>query len=240
MLAESKFTQYLIYAVGEIVLVVIGILIALQVSNWNHERQLDKLQVKYLKEISNNLKADATDIRFNIKFNEKRLRANHIVLDFLNGDAPYSDTLDIHFGNLIYTTRSVVDFSAFEALKSHGIEIITNDSLRRRITNLYSFQYYNVIDFEIQDDHAMQYKVVVPAVQKRVKLRLLTGDDATGGHHLGSPIDLPSLRNDDEFKNALVLNIELREYMLNTYGKLGNNVKECQEAITTELERLED
>jgi len=35
LLAENKFTKYLIYAIGEIVLVVIGILIALSINNWN-------------------------------------------------------------------------------------------------------------------------------------------------------------------------------------------------------------
>jgi len=42
LLSESKFSQYLIYAIGEIVLVVIGILIALQINNWNEEKKLKK------------------------------------------------------------------------------------------------------------------------------------------------------------------------------------------------------
>ena len=43
LLSENKFSKYLIYAVGEIVLVVIGILIALQINNWNQER-IQKLE----------------------------------------------------------------------------------------------------------------------------------------------------------------------------------------------------
>ena len=42
MLTENKFTKYLIYAFGEIVLVVIGILIALQVNNWNEQKQIQQ------------------------------------------------------------------------------------------------------------------------------------------------------------------------------------------------------
>ena len=239
MIKDNKTSKYLLYAIGEIILVVIGILIALQVSNWNNERQLEKIQVKYLKEISKNLARDTQDIRFNIKFNETRLQASQIVLDFLNGDEPYSDRLDTHFGSLLYTTRSIVNYSAFEALKSQGIEIITNDTLRRMITNLYSFHYHDAIDFEIQDDHALQYQVVLPAVQKNVKLRPLPGVNKSGAQHLGSPIDLPSLRNNDEFKNALILNIELRNYILGTYRKLERKVKECQEKLGAELEKIE-
>jgi len=43
MLRENKFTKYLIYAFGEIVLVVIGILIALQVNNWNEQKKSNNL-----------------------------------------------------------------------------------------------------------------------------------------------------------------------------------------------------
>ena len=42
LLAENKFSKYLIYAIGEIVLVVIGILIALQINNWNENRKIER------------------------------------------------------------------------------------------------------------------------------------------------------------------------------------------------------
>ena len=48
MLSENKLSKYLIYAVGEIILVVIGILIALQVNNWNENRKNDKVEESYL------------------------------------------------------------------------------------------------------------------------------------------------------------------------------------------------
>lgn len=54
LLAEGKTTNYLKYAIGEIVLVMIGILLALQVNNWNEERKLFSVQREFL----NNLKAE--------------------------------------------------------------------------------------------------------------------------------------------------------------------------------------
>lgn len=39
LLSENKFSKYLLYAIGEIVLVVIGIPIALQINNWNEQRK---------------------------------------------------------------------------------------------------------------------------------------------------------------------------------------------------------
>ncbi len=55
MLTENKFIKYLIYAIGEILLVVIGILIALQVNNWNEERKLRALELELLQEYQEEL-----------------------------------------------------------------------------------------------------------------------------------------------------------------------------------------
>ena len=57
LLTENKFSKYLIYAIGEIVLVVIGILIALSINNWNENLKNKKLETSYLKRISFNITA---------------------------------------------------------------------------------------------------------------------------------------------------------------------------------------
>jgi len=51
LLAENRFSKYLLYAVGEILLVVIGILIALQIDNWNEERKFRSAQRKFLEDL---------------------------------------------------------------------------------------------------------------------------------------------------------------------------------------------
>ena len=55
MLTENKFSKYLIYAIGEIVLVVIGILIALQINNWNAERKVEKEEIGILNNLLESL-----------------------------------------------------------------------------------------------------------------------------------------------------------------------------------------
>ncbi len=56
LLSENKFSKYLLYAIGEIVLVMIGILLALQVSNWNTERQENEANTQLLQKLDNELK----------------------------------------------------------------------------------------------------------------------------------------------------------------------------------------
>ena len=58
LLAENKFSKYLLYGIGEIVLVVIGILIALQINNWNENRKKQKLKASYKSSLMNDLSLD--------------------------------------------------------------------------------------------------------------------------------------------------------------------------------------
>ncbi|NNL79184.1 MAG: hypothetical protein HKO67_01725, partial [Flavobacteriaceae bacterium] len=62
----GKTSKYLKYAIGEIVLVVIGILIALQINNWNEDRKNQKLIAAYKRSLIENLEQDSTVIADNI------------------------------------------------------------------------------------------------------------------------------------------------------------------------------
>ena len=59
LIADSKFSKYLLYAIGEIVLVVIGILIALSINNWNEARKNVKKEALLVKNIIEDLKLDS-------------------------------------------------------------------------------------------------------------------------------------------------------------------------------------
>ncbi|NNK17522.1 MAG: hypothetical protein HKP49_00055 [Maribacter sp.] len=62
LLSQNKFYKYLLYAIGEIVLVVIGILIALQINNWNEEQKNISLEKELLEGIHNDLARDTLQI----------------------------------------------------------------------------------------------------------------------------------------------------------------------------------
>ena len=60
--AQNKFAAYMRYAIGEILLVVIGILIALQVNSWNEQRKLHINELHYLANLKNDLKLNIAGI----------------------------------------------------------------------------------------------------------------------------------------------------------------------------------
>ena len=76
MLTKNKFRQYIIFAIGEILLVVIGILIALQINNWNENRKKLKLKASYAISLMNDLSLDTLMLG-------RLIDENHKILKFL-------------------------------------------------------------------------------------------------------------------------------------------------------------
>jgi hypothetical protein len=99
---ENNFSKYLLYAIGEIILVVIGILIALSLNNWNEDRKKDVLELILLEELQYNLKDDILDIEVNIGVHKNGLESAHIILQSFNENLPPNDSLNIHYGK-VYT-----------------------------------------------------------------------------------------------------------------------------------------
>ena len=57
LLRENKFSKYLLYAIGEILLVVVGILIALQINNWNEDRKQRAEEIKLMQNFKTSIEA---------------------------------------------------------------------------------------------------------------------------------------------------------------------------------------
>lgn len=229
---NNKFTTYFLYGIGEIILVVIGILIAVNIDDWNKEKENRVLEIKYLKELKGSLLFDLGDINFNITFNQSRKKSNEIVLAHLRAELPYHDSLDFHLSNLVFSTRTLPKTSAFESLKNKGLEIISNDSLRSELALMYSFSYHNAIDFETKDDHPFQFDVLWPVVMQAIEIDSL-GKSA-------KPINYPELVKNIPFKNALASNLSYRQVMLNIYLSLRERVANLIMFIDKELVILEE
>ena len=70
LISEGKTSRYLIYAAGEILLVVIGIILALQVNNWSNERAQDRRELKILSEMNQNLQMNINRFSDEIELQE--------------------------------------------------------------------------------------------------------------------------------------------------------------------------
>jgi len=93
ILAENKYGKYLIYAIGEIVLVVIGILIALSINNWNENQKREKLKSAYRISLVNDLSLDTLMLSTLISENNNVLKVLRNQQDRFLGPYTSFDTL---------------------------------------------------------------------------------------------------------------------------------------------------
>ena len=124
----------------ETLAVVIGILAALALDNWNEVRKDRILEIDILAEIKENLIQDLKDHNENIYFLNHVVRSSGIILDHLNNDLPYQDSLATHFSWLPMTANFDAINSGYELWLSEGVNIITNDSIRIKISSIYGQQ----------------------------------------------------------------------------------------------------
>ena len=133
---KNKFTTYLLYAIGEIVLVVIGILIAVQINNWNQERKVRRQEQALLKKI---LTEQLTDLKRLEAAIENHMRMNMILeqlqqmifdLDAMDIDTLDQQVFDLHVGMLYYSPAYNAKLGFMNsAINSGQVSIIRNDSI---------------------------------------------------------------------------------------------------------------
>ena len=122
MIGEGNVGRYLLYAAGEIMLVVIGILIALQVNNWNEERINRVQEQQMLLNLRDEIKNNQRELRRDNELNAKSLDAWYHLLDVnrANYSGEETDSLIGHAFN----------FATFDARTGVIDEIIASGSLK--------------------------------------------------------------------------------------------------------------
>lgn len=146
LLDEGNLKRYLVYAIGEILLVVIGILIALQINNWNENRKQLAKSHEILGEIKENLAYNNEQFRQEIKEETAVIQSIDIVLENLKMKRGYHDSLGFHFLNVAYWPGSIKKSSGYEALKAQGVDIIKSAELRKAIIDLYEGNYQEIAE----------------------------------------------------------------------------------------------
>ena len=144
LMSENKTGKYFKYAIGEILLVVIGILIALQINNWNIQSVNSKKEITYLEEIKENLKTDLKKIDSILIFNQtKHQTIIEILKDFESPDGRNdAQILGPRFGMVgQYDKFTPNDLGFKNLISSENIGLIKNNELRKKILDYYNFDF---------------------------------------------------------------------------------------------------
>ncbi|WGK63950.1 DUF6090 family protein [Croceiramulus getboli] len=136
LLVENKFTKYLLYALGEIALVMIGILLALQVNNWNEQRKMKAEEQELLANLKLSFEQKLLELEDKMEGRQKNVKGIDRLLETIAQPEP-SITEDDPFTLLqqLFSWYAVnEEFSSIQTLFSTGkINLITNDALRLQL-----------------------------------------------------------------------------------------------------------
>ena len=170
---DNQFLKYSRYAIGEIVLVVVGILIALQINNWNSERKTQLQEKVILQSLLDEFKTNSANLI--IAKNRAALGQEKCleILKYISDDKlelskATSDTLIMRSLNT-FVTFNVNDGYINSLLSTGEIHILQNDTLKHLITNWNSM----VIDNSVEAEDWLKqdlYTIVTPFLDKHYSL----------------------------------------------------------------------
>jgi len=166
-LKEGNLGKYLTYAIGEIVIVVAGILLALYLNNWNQKRSDKKLEIQYYQSMKNQLNEDLEIIIGEMDYNQTYLDqlsyAENLI--FLN-DRRNLDTLGKIALNMVKYSDFRRKSSIYQTLVTSGeIIIIKNSRIIEKLQNLEeTYTYIN----RLEENHStIILSQIIPDIRER-------------------------------------------------------------------------
>lgn len=212
------------YALGEILLIVVGVTLALMATTWYESRQERKDELDALQQIKIALESDLESLNEN--FQEMREAEQDIakLLEFLRSGATYDVAINPHFSGVTKWRGARVRSAPYEQIKSRGFSLISNSSIRVKLIDLYE-GHLPALRRSTDNDRAVSRDQIAPYFFAR--FRRPDGDE-------WEPIDYEALRSDPVFENLLIAKQRrLQGFVLPAYESVINAIRE----ILTEIDR---
>jgi len=252
---DNEPIKYLRYAIGEIVLVVIGILIALQINNWKEDKLERKQEKAILNQLNSEFKSNLDQLDEKIKSKTELMNSVLKLLDYIdNPTLRIKDSIDYHLARTI--PYSTFDPMVNDLASSGNLRLIRNDSLKQML----SFWTSEIKDVQ-EDEGSWKYyrnETFVPFLVQHYQLRtvrnkafktnfldryLITennNDDITKSEDIGitkHPEDFNAMLNHPDFEDHLI-----RAYTVNKFAKeqcmiLRKRIVEILETLNKEIEQ---
>ncbi len=235
LLDNGNIRKYFWYALGEILLVMIGILLALQVNNWNETKKAAAFERTTLNQLKSAIEEDIQFLDGHLIGNRNnRKREAHQYFDrILMGKSVDKDSLVAHFNWLRFTSQFQYNPGPYESIKSAGLERIKNDSLRSKISNLYDFHLPRteaLIDWAFME----QTKAVELHYPELVNQPAIFVEE--GEVHIYKSLKNIDFKTNPHFLELLDKSIFATEWVRQGYEDVSSKFHELEQLIESELE----
>jgi hypothetical protein len=217
----------------EFALIFISVILAFALTEWSSNQGKKVSQEKILLEISNGLKSDSYDVSSNVEAHRNGVNACNFWRRAIVENKVVDDSVAMYYFLLTRSVISVQNITAYETLKSKGLEIIENDTLREKIIHLYEFDYEVMRKFEEDFQENQFFDNYFIEINKKIAPNLKFNDK---GNIVG--LNLPIKLTNDE-KNILLSylwKIQMSRKERAMAGKrLVEKINKLDRNITTEL-----
>ena len=206
MADDNKPLKYLRYAIGEIVLVVFGILIALSINNWNEHRKSRLQEVNILTKLNTDLKANVIEIKGLKDMTEKRIKASQTILNYFEENKAIDDSLKHSFELINNDDLFNNANTTYKYIENQGVNILRNDSILSKITSMYERHFKNIENRENKN-----WKILTDDLRPLMDVHLEVSEPQdkvfNEEYALNKPIDMEALSENMQFKNVIVRNM---------------------------------
>jgi len=223
LLEDNKTAKYFKYAIGEIILVVIGILIALSINNWNDDRKEKNRELKLIASLNEELLSISEKIRLNLENNEENLQ---LVEDYLD-DVKQTENRKIEIvSTLDVFTQSSVSYPIMtNILSANTASTIKNDSLLKELRKL-EMSYNKIKESELYLDQLWDSKMS-DFLSKNNYSKSLVNYMRSKNY---DDQNLIELYNNSDYKNIMALKWLLQVYWVKNQRE---SLLETEKVITT-------
>ena len=189
-------------ALGELALIVVGVLLALAAAEWQGRRSERGVERAVLAEMSEALSKDVEQLQAGLDRFGRIEASTEIFLSHISSKSSYVDSLDAHFGAFYWISSANINLNsaAYESLKWQGLRLISDQALRSQIVQVYERSYAR-----LQDSLDRERETVLEVLRPYFVLHFV---DIKFGK-TARPLDYAAMSNDAEFINLVAYRLEL-------------------------------
>ena len=225
LLSSGQARGYMFYGIGEIALVVIGILIALQINNWNEDRKNLALEMELMTELLEDLRLDTVYLNYQIERVENISSSIEYLLT--EPDSFNSPERDMWTFASIYF---VPNEKAMESINSIGVQIPRDDDLRNLIREHYHDAKFLLDLISLGDQDFLEFWSI-PLQKSQFHYVLNQGDSVHQFDYDIIPNDYNKTKESKEFKDFLIKKkIRIKEWNL-FLNRIRDSTVSCTKAI---------
>ena len=226
----NRITKYLLYAVGEILLLVIGILIAVQLNNRNEFKQQKRLELQTLKEIRGSITANLAELNLLSAQHQSQIEYFQHLMTHMEQDLPYHDSLETKMSAIFGWYTPLFDYAPYETLKTRGVELISNDTIKRNIIAVYEKVLFRITDGLEKFESGNSTAVVLPYFAKNFEFHSTSPPKVRAN-------DYQRLKKDPEYRNLLQLLIGIRTFGVGLSNASAKGLEAVIQLLDQEIER---